>query len=707
MLHRNARREGAVLGIVLILAAFATHRWGLEYLFERRMERPIVQAVIWLFQGSCLLSGTWLLYKRPLLPISTLLRRAVGVCAIVGLSASVYGNLKMLEFVSPYSFEDDRQAAKTWKDLDLVEELHLALGTRLRPLSRGVKDLGFPEERSRLVFAEQVRYTDLSVTNPPSYYAEFMPTAATGIRHWQLDEEQHSAARDALSLWRPFLDRVKFLHWAKFKLKKSHFVDDDTAGDFETLVLFHALAQMKTGELAEVHGSAIALWRRDRPTQTELGQQWSIFDWRLKSFETIESDGFLFADVTDQVLSEPAMRARARGSEHEKKVLAFLKDKKGFQKPNKRFEVASNDRHSSVAIVDIDRDGFDDIFLMDRWSDNVLLHNQGDGTFKDIAPRLGLSDFPYTVAALFADFDNDGDTDVFLGRTFVRSTMLMNEDGKFQERPNDAFPFLAVSIAAADYDGDGLLDFYVSTEAAFIIDLITSKKENFPSKVLKDFLTDADAKELSALLRSPASHRNVNFHGPPNVLLHNIGGGNFEQIHDTPLKSFRNSFQATWSDYDQDGDQDMYVANDLSSNSFFRNDGNGTFVEITQETNTADNGFGMGVTWGDYDNDGHFDMYISNMYSKAGQRITAYLEQRNITIDRRFSRMARGNSLFHAQQGSFEQLAGLEAPAMQVELGGWSWGSQFVDVDNDGYLDIVSLSGYFTAPGEVARDVDL
>ena len=86
------------------------------------------------------------------------------------------------------------------------------------------------------------------------------------------------------------------------------------------------------------------------------------------------------------------------------------------------------------------------------------------------------------------------------------------------------------------------------------------------------------------------------------------------------------------------------------------------------------------------------------MFSKAGRRITAQVPGLNPI----FAEMARGNSLFHNNGDRFEKVSGSHAPALTVELAGWSWGSQFVDVDNDSYLDVFALSGYYTAPKQIA-----
>ena len=106
----------------------------------------------------------------------------------------------------------------------------------------------------------------------------------------------------------------------------------------------------------------------------------------------------------------------------------------------------------------------------------------------------------------------------------------------------------------------------------------------------------------------------------------------------------------------------------------------------------------MGVSWGDYDNDGLQDLYVCNMYSKAGNRIMGKIPG----LDPRIVMLAGGNSLFRNRGGHFRKVSGVEPPSLLVEKVGWAWGGQFADFDNDGFLDIYSLSGYYSAPPEIA-----
>ena len=158
----------------------------------------------------------------------------------------------------------------------------------------------------------------------------------------------------------------------------------------------------------------------------------------------------------------------------------------------------------------------------------------------------------------------------------------------------------------------------------------------------------------------------------------------------------------TW--HDDDGDPDLYLANDFSSDHLFRNDREEGFTDVTHETGITTYGFGMGASFGDYNNDGRQDLYVTNMFSKAGRRILSKFEG----INPDYLHSVNGNVLYkQGDGGQFERVSGLKPPSLMVAEAGWSWGGQFVDFDNDGDLDLHALSGYFTAPKELASEVDL
>ena len=115
-------------------------------------------------------------------------------------------------------------------------------------------------------------------------------------------------------------------------------------------------------------------------------------------------------------------------------------------------------------------------------------------------------------------------------------------------------------------------------------------------------------------------------------------------------------------------------------------------------------GFGMGVSVGDYNSDGELDLYVSNMYSKAGHRVIDHFDGK---VDERISISTKGNFLYEKVNGKFRHVAGMEDGKQHVSKVGWSFGGQFADFDNDGKLDIYVPSGFFTAPESVAEKIDL
>ena len=279
--------------------------------------------------------------------------------------------------------------------------------------------------------------------------------------------------------------------------------------------------------------------------------------------------------------------------------------------------------------------------------------------------------------ALFGDLDNDGDQDlIVIAGTRV---LIFGNDGrgKFALRVQNGMQESAATLtsaALADYDRDGDLDLYVCAY---------------------DFWS------ASATYDAPTPYYDAT-NGPPNMLYRNRGDGSFEDVTAASGMNQNNnrfSFAASWADYDKDGWPDLYVANDFGRNNLYRNNGDGSFSDVAAKAGVEDLGAGMSVAWGDYNGDGWLDLYVSNMWSSAGQRLTfnpAFTEVAgNEAVRAAFQRQARGNSLFKNNgNGTFQDVT-LEAG---VAFGRWAWGSGLWDYDNDGRLDIFVTNGYITGP---------
>ncbi|MDB4492895.1 VCBS repeat-containing protein, partial [Akkermansiaceae bacterium] len=466
---------------------------------------------------------------------------------------------------------------------------------------------------------------------------------------------------------------------------------------------FQAVVRTESKKWKERYSSYRVLWSRE-------DGHYEMADWSLiRDLDKPERSRKYFRDRLVEALPDLSTRRRVTQSEH-RRALNYHYSTNKKMVPTQDFEPIAMVFKPAVSVVDVDNDGWDDIYIMVRLGKNLLLHNQGDGTFVEKASDLELSFPGNSTCGIFADFDNDGDSDLMLGRSIERMIYLENTEGWFRivEQKKTELPFLATSLAAADYNGDGLLDLYITT---YRRGNLTGSIPGFVGEEGTDwcakYLTAKEARIFRQKYQKSRQETHggyLNQTGPPNWLLKNMGNGQFERVHsDSSISSWKNSLQGTWGDFDEDGDPDLAVANDWAVDHLFRNDGKEGFVDIASEAGLDLMGFGMGACWGDFDGDGKDDLFVTNMFSKAGQRVLGDFAE----VDPRFVEAASGNFLYRQKEGRFEQLAGYGDSRIPVARSGWSWGGQFVDIDNDRDLDIHVLSGYFTAPRSFESDIDL
>jgi hypothetical protein len=335
---------------------------------------------------------------------------------------------------------------------------------------------------------------------------------------------------------------------------------------------------------------------------------------------------------------------------------------------------------NGVTLGDVNGDGWDDVYLPQTGGlPNRLLVRQADGTLRDTSAESGADWLDPSHAALLADFDNDGDQDLVIS---MSDGVLFQENdgtGKFSVRTARLTPAgHPYGLAAADYDDDGDLDVFAAC-----------------------YHPRAGATKNFVFARPVPYYEAAN--GAPNLLLRNEGGWRFVD-RTKPLgldvNNTRYSYAPAWQDYDGDGDLDLYVANDFGSNNLYRQDrtpdGLIRFTDVAAEAGVTDTAAGMSACWGDYDGDGRPDLYVSNMFSSAGNRI-AFQGRFQATADeatrRIFQRHARGNSLFrNAGDGTFTDVS----VAARVTMGRWAWGSRFLDLNNDSAPDLCVANGFIT-----------
>lgn len=660
-------------GAALLLGGLAFNPLALAHFFP---VHPLGTEGIIVFQIALLFGGGWLIWRCPRLPLIpiALVALAFGAVAVLG----GYGTVRSLQ-----KMQERNRLLATIDRSEAVQQ-HLS-GDALPLLALGMYQGQLPAAPARPLFAAAVDVADVEQIAETT---EVVPALGIKRQRWRIEPAEQVQGAD-IQLWNPLLAAVHFFDYAAFHIETGHFLDAEET-IYQARLRFDASAQTQGGERAQILARLVLEW------QQEEDATWRIQRWETESLEMLTRERALFAEVLDEALPRDEDRARARFSRHAELVRQSFSDSV-FVAPHRYFTRQAFDRHPGISVVDIDADGYDDLYIAVRRGRNMLLHNGGDGTFTERADQYGLDVEHHTAAALFADFDNDGDPDVFLGRTLAPSLYMVNEDGHFASRDLGAgvLPFLVASISAADYNGDGLLDVYFSTYAArMLLAAATSapRADSWGGALLADFLSADHARALYDLSRDRIGHLIYDAPGPPNVLLRNLGDGRFAAT----AAVWRNTLQATWADYDRDGDPDLYLANDFAANNLLRNDG-GTLVDVTVESGAADPGFGMGASWADYDGDGRQDLYVTNMHSSAGRRITEAAGLAGTA----FAPLARGNSLLRNGSEGFTLVA--DSP---VEDGGWGWGGQFLDFDNDGDLDIYTLSGYYTPPSEVALPED-
>lgn len=584
------------------------------------------------------------------------------------------------------------------------EEWILEQTPRLRKLAAGIGDPVWPggQPAEKELLAQTVFVNDLQ----PMPEWRVITDYAVERANWVGTPEDREQPAANWNWWNPLRSRT-----AKFRSFKFGFVNA-TAPTAEaeprvTADLYcEGLLETDDGKLISADGKLTSGW-------VQSGGQWRLRSLQVKQLAVVRSAGMLFTEVLETAIPDPAQRRAARISMQQQILKQYYLPDKPLAIPDtyrdNRFYADSVNIHPGLAVVDIDTDGWDDFYVCVDWGRNMLFRNRGDGTFEECAAKFGLDVEGRSNCALFADYDNDGDADVIVGRSLDYSKAFQNNGGRFEEKTAGFFPGgapgLVTAISAADYNNDGLLDIYVCTYSP--LDYASRITGQGGMERPEDWMAAYLSKDEAAEYRRRAaaqSHTFLHRVGPPNRLYVNKGGSFAVAPESTQVACWRDSFQGSWCDYDQDGDADLFVANDFSRGMLFRNDRDKGFADVTESAGMGAMGYAMGAAWADYDQDGRPDLYLSNMFSKAGRRITVQVPG----LDPRFNAVAQGNFLFrNLGDGTFTNVAGLEPPALAVAKVGWSWGGQFADFDNDSWEDLYVPSGYYTAPDDVAVDMDL
>jgi hypothetical protein len=346
---------------------------------------------------------------------------------------------------------------------------------------------------------------------------------------------------------------------------------------------------------------------------------------------------------------------------------------------------------------DYDNDGFLDLFVtrFDNIAVNALYHNERDGTFTRFSAGAPANESNVRSAGcIWGDYDNDGFLDLFvanLGATATNWLYRNNGNGTFEKMTgSQAGPIASdptgrsVSAAWGDFDADGYLDLFVAN-GAFAENNVNALYRNLGQGRFTN--TAATSGFNQALMSTQGTWADVDGDGrldlfvthhnnQGNYIYRNLGGGAFRATASGHVLNERlNSVGSAWGDYDNDGDLDLFVVNrGLSgdvhqTNRFYRNNGGGTFEEITTGDIVNDTGVFNTCAWADYDNDGHLDLFVANEGSQ--------------------------NRLYHNNgDGTFQSVTEGDIVTEIAASNGCSWG----DYDNDGFLDLFVANGGLTGP---------
>jgi len=373
-----------------------------------------------------------------------------------------------------------------------------------------------------------------------------------------------------------------------------------------------------------------------------------------------------------------------------------------------RFRINLYDHGSGLAVGDYDNDGRDDIYFLNQHGTNALYRNLGNGSFVDVTAKAGVAlGDRISVAATFADYDNDGFTDLFVTSTRGGNILFHNRgDGTFEDVTSAAgvaHNGHSQTPVFFDYDNDGDLDLYLTNTAHWTTDVFDFASGNYEGKA-----------SLGDLMTSPREF---------NILYRNNGDKTFTDVTEAAgLRGRGWAGDVAVFDYDEDGFPDLFVPSMFGRGQLYRNGGHGTFSDVTKETLGKTSHGAIGTKVFDYDGDGRLDLFVVDMHSDMWtgldyQQLTRETATQNqhrrfqtpsgptvnenapgFMLDQRASFATQGenyddllfgNALYrNLGQGKFTETAltaGLETF--------WPWGIATGDYDNDGNEDVFITSG--------------
>ncbi|MBN4081081.1 VCBS repeat-containing protein [Caldithrix abyssi] len=370
---------------------------------------------------------------------------------------------------------------------------------------------------------------------------------------------------------------------------------------------------------------------------------------------------------------------------------------------------------SGVAVGDIDGDGFVDLYFCRLDGSNVLYKNLGNWKFKDVTAEAGVACVDqFSTGSTFVDIDGDQDLDLLVTAVGEPITCFLNDgSGQFTDA-TQAAGFTsktgATTMAFADIDGDGDLDLYSANYKTIRAEDIYSPAElSYDNIVMKD----GDSYKVSPKYEE---HYTIEFRdkyilwlekGEPDILYLNDGKGHFKQVSfadrtllnesgEPALGLYDWGLTVRFQDMDGDGDPDIYVCNDFESpDRIWVNDGTGRFQSIAKQAIRSISNSSMAVDFSDIDRDGDLDFFVIDMLSRVHQRRKTQMGtmvRTPLAIGAIENRPQYMRNTFYLNRGDYTYAEIAQFSGVQASE--WSWSAVFLDVDLDGYEDMLISTGH-------------
>src|SRR3989441_7986126 len=371
-----------------------------------------------------------------------------------------------------------------------------------------------------------------------------------------------------------------------------------------------------------------------------------------------------------------------------------------------------------VALGDVDGDGLPDVYLTSNEGSNVLYRNLGGWRFEDITAQAGVAlAGRHSTGAVFADVDGDGDLDLVVSTLGGGVALFVNDGhGVFTERTAEAglaSHAASMTMALTDVDGDGHLDLYVANyKTRSAMDVYPPQERAF-NQVMREVgrhrfeVVPKFRKDYRVVDRPEYGLVSMQQRADPDGFYLNDGTGHFTLVPWTsgrfrdetgkPLAAIPEYFalSAKFTDVDGDGAPDLYVCDDFEDPDFlWLNDGTGTFRAVPRRALRNTSNSSMAVDFSDVDRDGHVDFFVADMLGRGPRRKTQIPTHTPLPkligqIDDR-PQWQRNTLLRNRGDATFAQIASYAG----IDATDWSWDAQFLDVDLDGYEDLLITTGH-------------